>query len=429
MDTQQDPKATARIGVIGGGVSGLSAAQYLKQAGYGSVVVLEKEPRVGGKCCSVEVAGHVYEMGAVLGTRDYSATLELMKAVGLKGGPMEDLACHDPQGRRIDLFAWYQLPRLLWLLAVNYSWLTRVRYRRINEPGLAGIHPDLHAPFEIFAQRHGLPSLGRVLTPPFTGFGYGYFGEVPAAYVVKYFDLSTIEAARNPKRRIIWPDGIETLWTRLAQRLDVRTGVTVRRVMRQDTVLVETDQEAFEFDALILACPLDEALTFLDASMLERKLFSAIRTYDYWVLLCEIAGLPPGSGYIPAHFVREKCGHMMLWYHRWPDTGLYNLYVLGDQAMGEEAIERTCAADLKLMGATLKKVALVRRWKYFPHVDSSEMASGYYDTLEGMQGANSTYYAGEIMSFATMEICARYSKALVERFFEQQPPQPAWLRP
>ena len=422
---EQHPTTAARIGVIGAGVSGLTVAYYLKEAGYANVTVLEKERRVGGKCCSVEIEGRAYEMGAVFGTRDYTTTLELMKAVGLESGPIGNSACYDAQGRRIDLFAWYQLPRLAWLLKVNYTWLTRVRYRRINEPGLAGIHPDLRTPFKVFAQRHGLPALGRVLTPPFTAFGYGYFDEVPAAYVVKYLDLPMIQALRDSKRRLVWPDGIETLWTRLAQRCDVRTGINIRRVVRQDTVLVETDDHILEFDALILACPLDEALRFLDTSWLERKLFSAICYYDYWVLLCEIAGLPPGSGYIPAHFLPEKRGHVMLWYRRWPDTQLYTLYVLGDFAMGEEAVERTCADDLKRMGASLNKVKLVRRWKYFPHVGSDEMAAGFYETLEGLQGFNSTYYAGEVMSFATLEICARYAKSLVERFFMPQSTQPS----
>jgi hypothetical protein len=29
---------------------------------------------------------------------------------------------------------------------------------------------------------------------------------------------------------------------------------------------------------------------------------------------------------------------------------------------------------------------------------------------------------------STVEVCACYSRALVERFFKRQPPQPAWLR-
>ncbi len=48
------------------------------------------------------------------------------------------------------------------------------------------------------------------------------------------------------------------------------------------------------------------------------------------------------------------------------------------------------------------------------------MAAGYYETLEALQGTQNTYYAGEIMSFSTIELCAQYSRSLVERFFSEQ---------
>ena len=38
--------------------------------------------------------------------------------------------------------------------------------------------------------------------------------------------------------------------------------------------------------------------------------------------------------------------------------------------------------------------------------------------LENLQGTHHTFYAGEVMSFATVEICARYAKALVARGFK-----------
>ena len=242
-----------------------------------------------------------------------------------------------------------QFPHLFWLLKVNYALLTRLRYRRVQEPGLDHVHPDLHVPFEDFARRYGLPSLGRVMMPPFTAFGYGYFSEVPAAYVLKYLDPPMLDALRDTKKRFAWPDGIESLWARIAKHHDVRLGAAVRHVPRQDAVVVQTDREALEFDALILTCPLDDALGFLDATRVEHKLLSQIRYYDYWVLLCEVDGLPPGSGYIPAHFVPERRGHVMLWYQRCPDTQLFTLYALGNPAMGEDDVERICAGDLDRM--------------------------------------------------------------------------------
>ncbi len=107
----------------------------------------------------------------------------------------------------------------------------------------------------------------------------------------------------------------------------------------------------------------------------------------------------------------------MLWYQRWPDTPLDTLYALGDPRMTEGTVTELLAEDLARMGATLDRVVQARRWKYFPHVSARAMDRGYYEQLEGQQGRNRTYYAGEIMSFASVELCARYSEALVRRFF------------
>jgi hypothetical protein len=418
---RQSVSAEMRIGIIGAGVSGLAAAHYLQQAGYQRVTVLEREPRVGGKCCSVTVDGRVYEMGAVMAHRDYTATLELMAAAGVEGGPLGPFHYYDPDGRTLELFPWYRVPRLVWQILVPYLWDTRVRFRHINDPGLSGLPQELSQPFAQFARQHGLDSLPRAFSTPFTAFGYGWFDEIPAAYVMKYIDLHMIEALYSSARRFMWPDGVESVWSRLAEHLDVRTGTTVRRVTRSDTVLVETDRGDLEVDALLLASPLDQALEYLDASPAEERLFSAIRTYDYHVLLCRISGLPEDSGVLPANFLERKFGHALLWARRGGDDPLCTVYALGDGTMTEEEIERTCAADFRRLGAELEEVVLTRRWRYFPHVTAEAMQAGFYDELEALQGTRHTYYAGEIMSFSTVEQCARYSRDLVGRCFPAAP--------
>jgi Flavin containing amine oxidoreductase len=409
-------RRTARICVIGAGASGLSVAHHLQRAGYDRVTVLEREPRVGGKCSSIQVGGHVYEMGAVLGCSDYRSTLEIMRSVGVGMAEMDGGHCYDVDGHPMDLFTARHYPTILWQLA-TYAWLSQVRYRHVNAPGLAGVDAALQVPFEQFCRSHGLSTLESLVGPPLTGFGYGYISEVPAAYVLKYLDLRTLEAMRDRRHRFIWPDGVESLWSQVARQHDVRTGRTVLQVTRDGAVLVETDREELEFDALVLACPLDEALAFLDSTPMERSLFSAIDYYDYWVLLAQTSGLPPGAGFVPARFSSDQRGHLMLWYQRWPDSPLDTLYALGDPSMPEETVTQLLAEDLLRMGATLDRVLHARRWRYFPHVTPSTMASGYYEQLEGMQGSHGTYYAGEVMSFASLEPCVRYAKALVRRNF------------
>ena len=54
-----------RVAIIGGGAAGLTAAATLQQLGYKDVVVFESDPKVGGKCLSVEIDGEFYDLGAI----------------------------------------------------------------------------------------------------------------------------------------------------------------------------------------------------------------------------------------------------------------------------------------------------------------------------------------------------------------------------
>ena len=66
-----------RIGIIGAGAAGLSAAHYLKNLGYQNITLFEASDRVGGKCCSIEIDGHVFDIGAVIATMGYNQVLAL----------------------------------------------------------------------------------------------------------------------------------------------------------------------------------------------------------------------------------------------------------------------------------------------------------------------------------------------------------------
>jgi len=69
--------------VIGGGVSGLSTAFYLKKGGA-DVTVFEKEKRAGGKMKTVHEDGYIIETGpnGFLDGKPY--TLELVRALGIE---------------------------------------------------------------------------------------------------------------------------------------------------------------------------------------------------------------------------------------------------------------------------------------------------------------------------------------------------------
>ena len=410
----------ARIGIVGAGASGLTTAHFLTEAGYKDIVLLEMADEVGGKCCSVTVNARVYELGAVLGLPSYAIIKQLMDVTDVEGELSRPSQLYRTDGRRIGRFRKLDTPRIAWQLG-RYVWLTNTHYSRIYQPGLDDIHPDLCQTFADLADANGFSLLPELFGPVATGFGYGYPDEVPAAYLMKYIDWPAISAFSVTGGLFVWPEGIQTVWRRMADEYDVRLGKQIERVTRGRTVHVHTYWDDFEFDLLILACPLDNALLFLDASSEETDLFSRIHYFDYWVLLCEVDGLPSPTGFIPEHFSAENHNHAMIWYSRWSDSNLTTLYVLGDFQSSLDVIEANCAADLRRFGAELRQTVDVRRWRYFPHVTTRDMADSFYERLEALQGINRTYYTGEIMSFSTLECSARYAQHLVQRFFSPVP--------
>lgn len=55
---------SARIIVVGSGISGISAASRLIENGFKNVVILEAGNRIGGRVWTIQFASNVVDMGA-----------------------------------------------------------------------------------------------------------------------------------------------------------------------------------------------------------------------------------------------------------------------------------------------------------------------------------------------------------------------------
>ena len=298
----------------------------LRKRGFHRVTLFDKSARVGGKCHTIEHDGRTYELGAGIHTRAYRTVSEIMRDVGAKSTPVWRSMHVDFDTAKLT-WAWaYILPRNPLAFGVGAARLAAemVRHRRILEPGFAGIDRELATPFARWATDKKVEAVANALASAHTGFGYGYYEEIAAAYVLKY--VSVIRVARE-----FLDGGWGGLWRRVAARQDVRLHTAIRSIARSDTVTVTTADDTFEFDYLILASPLDESLSFLDATEEETDLFSRIRYYDYHVFAGFAEGLPETRyAFIP----RQRPGRTMFWYRRWLDTNLCAFYSLGRSSVG-----------------------------------------------------------------------------------------------
>lgn len=407
-----------RIAIIGAGAAGLTAAQTLREKGYQHITIFEKNSQAGGKCCSVVYQGRAYELGAGIVAANNTTILQLAQKFGMEFVPVEfgksmllDIRTGQPLGKKPLTSKLFTAHKLLF----TYRQLTR-QYRQLAAPGFLNVHSDVCLPFSAWAKKQHLEQVAEEFAPFFSGFGYGYFEDIPAAYVLKYYSWETVKSFAQ-RRMYKFPSGIQSLWTTVAKDHTILYNTLIKKIERNLPITISLSTQVLEFDELILTTPLDEFLDYGDADQEEKNLFSKIEYCDYRTYACILQEFPKESGYLPGNYHASRQGHPVFWYHRYADSDLYTFYVLGDWNISDEQVVKNIKQVVGQLSGGLERVHTIARWKYFPHVNSREMQNGFYDRLENLQGQQHTYYAGELMNFSTVGQSAAYAEHLVKLYF------------
>ena len=407
-----------RIAIVGAGATGLTAAESLKQKGYQHVTLFESTDHAGGKCLSIDIDSKSYELGAGVLTIDNEVPLRLAKKYHI---PLERVVYGnnlyvDQDGKPMPIWSFLRQFRILWQLLFRYRPLLN-KYKEIESPGFLNLHPEITVPFKQFAKENKITELANLFNLYLTGFGYCYTNHVPTAYVLKYANWKTI-CAYLRKKVYIFPNGIQTLWTRIAEGHDVRYNAMICDIVREDhSVVIETGSGKETFDSLILTTPLDEVERFMAITEEEKSLFKHIVTLDYQTILCSLKGFPRKGGFVPGNFSRRRAGHPVFWYYRQPDSNIFSFYVLADKTMDRKVILQNLKDFVGKLGGEIEEVLQYIDWKYFPHVGSDPLREGFYERMEQIQGQNHTYYMGELLNFSCIGFTCRYAEDLVNRYF------------
>ena len=441
-------KRDTRICIIGAGAGGLAAAHYLTERGYRRVTVLEREQRLGGLCESFTYDGRAFDLGGNYVLPGYSFVRGIAKTVGaaLITGPDRRSWDYRIKGFRTTLASvLHDTTFFAFSLAVmRYIWLLIRFHRVLGTPGWAAVHtePDLCKPMERFMKEHGLEPMRLLFAIPISIMGYGspgvkgrqneqhpeYLNEIAAAYVMRYVDFRTLVVLLLVGMGLsnAWPkrfaDGYQRFWERVAWSLDLRLGVHVQRVRRGDTVVVDAvhtvdgkpvaTSEAY--DVLVIACPLGNALSFLDATDDEKALYGGVALTEYTVTTAVTSGMPD---HIIDVLPLTAYGNPWALVKQWPDSDLCVYYTPVDSTVSEADVRDAITTQVGVMGGRVERFHEQRRWPYFPHVTAAQMAGGFYRRLEALQGQRRTWLAGCVMDFELAERAAVYSSALVDAHF------------
>lgn len=447
-----------RICIVGAGPAGIAIAHELAERGYRNVTILEKADRVGGLCLSEGFEGRAFDLGANYVTSAYKQVRRLARLAGAEMYTEVRGAFFNPEnGVWRSIFAEAKGEASLFgfgWACLRYLYLRWRLESRLPRTGYAGIsrHPELCTDFDSWLVANRLTDLRTLCAIPVTLMGYGRLSEIPAPYALTYLNLRTFRdllfyGAGLPRS---WPkrfvDGFQRLFERLAWRLDVRLNAEVFQVERRhDGVTVHVDfagdeqwrnkprKAALQFDWLVLCCPLQSISKWLELTPEEQGLIERIMTNPFATttrIACdpqlptrvinvtsEVDVSPPEAGPLPPSIVTQQ----------FADTPLVTFYTplppgLASAPLGPPGQEDAVAAGVNRLAAALNldvnedgAVFSDNCWPYFPHVSAADIAAGWYDRIEALQGSNRTFYNGGIMCFELIEPIIEYSRALAGR--------------
>ena len=320
MNALEPARLAKRIAVLGGGLTGLTAAWHLQRAGY-EPIVFEQAPRVGGAIGAIRIDGWLHELGPnslLEGSADVATFID---AIGLGGRRL--YAAPAAKQRYIvrggRMIAMPGTP-LAFVTTRLFSW--RAKLGLFGEPWRRRSSTEAEESVADFVVRR----LGREFLDyainPFVG---GVYAGDPVRLAVRHAfpKLHALEqehgslirgamARRNtsggPKGRIFsFPDGLQELPLALACALGdaVRTGCRVQQVGRRANgwaVAFESGGQRGEvlFSAVVCALP---------AGPLAALQFEGVADGDQLKVLGEIEHPPVASVF--TGFKRGDVGHSL----------------------------------------------------------------------------------------------------------------------
>jgi uncharacterized protein len=294
------------VAVVGGGISGLTAAHALTAAGH-RVRLFEREPTLGGHATTLDVGGQPVDIGFIvynevtyprfvglladLGVETQASDMSMGVAcagcrvewstrglAGVFAQPMQ-LARPSHYGMLNDLFRFYRDARAT--LEAPCTGMTLDEY--LADRGFG----------ETFANHFLVPLTAAVWsTAPDT------VGSFPIDYLLRFLDHhGLIGHGRALQWRTI-AGGSRRYVDAIAARLGpgaISTGSAIRSVRRDPAgVTIETDGGRERFDAVVMATHADVTLRLLgDADAAERRALDGFEYSDNEVVLHTDAGILP----------------------------------------------------------------------------------------------------------------------------------------
>ena len=251
----------ARVGVVGAGIAGLTAAHFLRRLGV-DTIVFEADGRVGGRMTSERATGHVIDRAAQFLSSEYSTILGLVRDVGLANQvrPTSRLSAivqgGVPRRLRVDRVVDALFSGLLgtraWLMLgrVALREAHRIRNLSLSDFSAWDVFDDCTASDWLQREKCG-HALERIFEPMLQGFYFQRPEDTSRALA-----MALMAFGMRRSQTLTLEGGLGQLPEALAARLDVRLNETVEGVKQSNgKVAIQTASQTVIVDRAIVATP------------------------------------------------------------------------------------------------------------------------------------------------------------------------------
>jgi oxygen-dependent protoporphyrinogen oxidase len=312
--------------IIGGGISGLTAAFLLKQQGA-DVLLLEKDPQAGGNIKTIEENGYRMETGphSFMGSAEY--TWKLVDELDMH----ESVAPSSSASKNRYIFRHEKLKPLP-LSPFSFIFTTLLspaaKFRLMLEPFIPNGAKTHDTAWDFFIRRFGKEAATYIMTPFISGV---YAGDVnllgARAAFAKFWHFEkdsgsmiwgAFKYMRNKRKRLkaeglpirrglfSFKGGLGTITRTLAKQLDgsIETGAAVSQIRRENGhYIVEANGKSWSASSVILATPPPETGDILNHMLPElNSQFNAIPMSPvamiHWKVRDKENSYPGGFGFL-----------------------------------------------------------------------------------------------------------------------------------
>lgn len=285
---------------------------------------------------------------------------------------------------------------------------------------------ELAAPFSSFVQTRGL----QALVPTIFQFGQGAGNLLndPALYVLKLFGLNVVGSIFSGGFLNL-PQGTQQLYTAAQTYLgnSVLLNATVQSIVRCDGVQtrVKTPQgmTTIRSSKLLWAAPPTlQNLSPVDLDGLEASTFNKLSAKEYSTGIVKISGLPAGLSLANAAASTPYNLPPLPGVYRLQATtpGLYVALFGADSPLSDTTIQQAIASSVQRIASAGTYPLEFGGFDIFSNhapfqlgVTGAQIAGGYYNVLNSLQGRNNTFYNGAAFQTNDSSLIWQFTEGLL----------------